>query len=165
MTEPTHLGMTWSGSMNHDDQFFFSTFSTSKPTIHILERIQGSRDQLFYTAKDDDAAAAAMIVEAASTKRSLAHTSTDTMTGLPSPELLNRSLAEPEGVVGIEHLLASKVAMKANLNMKSRHARTLLKEQQRQQGPELASCLEKYSQISCKLAQCRANYALKICQH
>ena len=93
-------------------------------------------------------------------KRAKKDASFNKLTGLPSPEALRRHLLSPEDVVGVEHLLCGRGIAKATVSMKANQVKALMDGQKRGLGPEeLAEQLKTYSDISTKLAMCRASYA------
>jgi len=121
--------------------------------------------KLFYSRDEDNAFSDLTIAHARSIrgyiKSSIKNDSTfNSLTGLPSPEVLQRHLLSPEDIIGIEHLLCGRGVARASLNLKVNQLKLLLDEQRRGTDVEELACkMQKYSNISEKLAVCRASYA------
>mmetsp|Transcript_25127 Transcript_25127/g.54175 ORF Transcript_25127/g.54175 Transcript_25127/m.54175 type:complete len:405 (-) Transcript_25127:113-1327(-) len=135
-------------------------------TFHIYEYPSGRKiSDLFYSRTDDVSFSDATVKHARAVrsyiKNSITHDSTfNSLTGLPSPQVLKKHLISPEDIIGIEHLLCARGIARASLALKTNHAQLLLEEQRAgTEFNELGCKLRKYSEISAKLAVCRASYA------
>ncbi|KAL7548142.1 hypothetical protein ACHAWF_011444 [Thalassiosira exigua] len=142
------------------------SFSASEPSLRYYDRPSDDETAALFYNRDDDNAFSDLAVDHARAVRSYLRTcaagdaSFNKLTGLPSPDALSRHLLSPEDIVGVEHLLCGRGIAKASVSLKVNHVKALLGGQRKGDGPEeLAERLRKYSDISAKLAVCRASYA------
>ena len=147
------------------------SFSDEAPSVH---RYVPLVPNTHYTDDDDDYFREHTITLARGVLRilqtdAIQDESFDTLTGLPSADVLKAYLNHPdlpaEEIVGIEDLLAGTGVASARKRLKKVQSRNLLAEQRRQlemglNDPRLlARSLRKTSAISANIARCRAAYA------
>jgi len=138
-----------------------------KKTMHWYLRPPADKDKQFYNQFDVEALSDAMICHARKVRScikeftiTMKDESFNSLTGLPSPEMLQQHLACPEDIIGIEHLLCGNGITQASLKLKSNHLKLLISGQQMGlEANEISRKLRKYSNINVKMAICRASYA------
>ena len=143
-------------------------------SIQYYEKPDMNIKKLFYS-RDDDIAFSDLTVKHARSIRSYIKSSItkdetfNSLTGLPSPEVLKKHILAPEDIIGIEHLLCGRGIAKASLNLKMNHTMVLLEEQNKWRAEGkfvdpsiLCAKMEKYSSITATLAVCRASYAAMV---
>lgn len=124
-------------------------------------------DTLWYKASDHDRFLNDASIRASLTDRTMKHAARNgertynSSTGLTAPRVLNEYLANPEEIIGVEHLLTAQKTARENL--RCHHTKALLREQhhQKQEGYDLqllAKRLRSTSAISSHMAQERASY-------